>query len=82
MRRLATPRLAVALGALVVHDLGAAPLFPMAAAALALAILAGLSQRCWREVGAPAPQATAGHRSGIRQPGAPPAAEGIAEPSS
>lgn len=42
----------VALAALVVHALGPAPFFPLAAAALALAILAGLSQRTWRGFGA------------------------------
>jgi predicted MFS family arabinose efflux permease len=42
----------VALGALVVHDLGPAPFFPLAAAALAIAIAAGLSQQCWRDLGA------------------------------
>jgi MFS family permease len=41
----------VALGALVVHDLGPAPFFPIAAAALAAAILLGLSQRSWRQLG-------------------------------
>jgi len=41
----------VALGAVVVHDLGPAPFFPIAAAALAAAILLGLSQRSWRQLG-------------------------------
>jgi predicted MFS family arabinose efflux permease len=44
--------ISVALGALVVHDLGPAPFFPLAAAALAVAIVAGLSQRSWRDLGA------------------------------
>ncbi len=44
--------LSVALAALVVNGLGAAVFFPLAAAALALAILAGLSQRTWRDFGA------------------------------
>jgi hypothetical protein len=35
----------------VVHDLGPAPFFPLASAALAAAILAGLSQRDWRSFG-------------------------------
>jgi len=41
----------VALAALVVHDFGPAPFFPLASAALAAAILAGLSQRAWRGFG-------------------------------
>jgi MFS family permease len=41
----------VALGAVIVHDLGPAPFFPIAAAALAAAILLGLSQRSWRQLG-------------------------------
>jgi hypothetical protein len=55
----------VALAALVVHNLGAAPFFPMAAAALALAVAAGLSQRCWRDLGA---RDTAGVGAGIQHP--------------
>ncbi|HMH92198.1 MAG TPA: hypothetical protein VK586_14075 [Streptosporangiaceae bacterium] len=42
----------VALGAVAVHHLGPAPFFPIAAAATAAAILAGLSQRSWRNLGA------------------------------
>lgn len=42
----------VALGAVLVHDLGPAPFFPIAAAVTAAAILAGLSQRSWRNLGA------------------------------
>jgi predicted MFS family arabinose efflux permease len=42
----------VALGALVVHDLSPAPFFPLAAAAVAIAIVTGLSQRSWRDFGA------------------------------
>jgi MFS family permease len=42
----------VALGALVVHNYGPALFFPLAGAVLAAAILAGLSQRTWREFGA------------------------------
>jgi hypothetical protein len=52
----------VALGAVVVHDLGPASFFPIAAAVTAAAILAGLSQRSWRNLGAagePARTATA-----------------------
>jgi hypothetical protein len=57
--------LSVALAALVVNGLGAAVFFPLAAAPLALAILAGLSQRTWRDFGMP-----------VRPPAAePPAAE-------
>jgi predicted MFS family arabinose efflux permease len=41
----------VALGAVMVHDLGPAPFFPIAAAALAAAILLGLSRRSWRQLG-------------------------------
>jgi predicted MFS family arabinose efflux permease len=41
----------VALGALVVRDLGPAPFFPLAGACLAIAILVALSQRTWREFG-------------------------------
>ena len=44
--------ISVALGALVVHNYGPATFFPLAAALLAAAILAGLSQRSWREFGA------------------------------
>ena len=44
--------ISVALGALVVHRFGPVPFFPLAAAVLAAAILAGLSQRCWRDLGA------------------------------
>jgi MFS family permease len=42
----------VILGAVVVHDLGPAPFFPLAAAVTAAAILAGLTQRTWRDLGA------------------------------
>jgi hypothetical protein len=45
----------VVLGALVVHDLGPARFFPIAAAPLAGAIAAGLSQRSWRNLGAASP---------------------------
>lgn len=43
--------ISVVLAAVVVHGLGPAPFFPIAAAALALAIVAGLSQRSWRNFG-------------------------------
>jgi len=43
----------VAIAAAFVRDLGPAPFFPFAAAALAAAVLAGLSQRAWRDFGAP-----------------------------
>jgi hypothetical protein len=42
----------VAAAALLTRDLGPAPFFAFAAAALAIAILAGLSQREWRDFGA------------------------------
>jgi predicted MFS family arabinose efflux permease len=51
--------LSVALGALVVHALGPAPFFPLAGAAVAVAILAGLTQRTWRDLGAAEPSVTA-----------------------
>jgi hypothetical protein len=41
----------VALAALMVRDLGPAPFFPLAAACLAVAVLAALSQRTWRDFG-------------------------------
>ncbi|MGC2192400.1 MAG: MFS transporter [Candidatus Dormiibacterota bacterium] len=41
----------VALGAVVVHHFGPAVLFPVAGAALGVAILFGLTQRRWREFG-------------------------------
>jgi MFS family permease len=41
----------VALGALVVHRAGPAPFFPVAAGLLAVAILAGLASRNWRDLG-------------------------------
>ena len=63
----------VALGAVVVHDLGPAPFFPIAAAALAAAILLGLSQRSWRQLGT----IGASGRAPVSQPcPAPAAAEG------
>jgi predicted MFS family arabinose efflux permease len=46
----------VVLGGLVVHDFGPAPFFPAAAAALAVAVLGGLTQRTWREFGVSAPE--------------------------
>jgi predicted MFS family arabinose efflux permease len=51
--------ISVALGALVVHNFGPALFFPLAAAVLAAAILAGLSQRIWRDFGATAEAGTA-----------------------
>jgi predicted MFS family arabinose efflux permease len=45
----------VAVAGVVVHDFGAAPFFPAAAAILAAAILAGLTQPTWRTFAAPAP---------------------------
>jgi MFS family permease len=46
----------VALGALVVQNFGPAPFFPLGAAALALAIGAGLCQPAWRNLGADQPE--------------------------
>jgi predicted MFS family arabinose efflux permease len=43
--------ISVALAALVVHGLGPAPFFPLAAAAVAIALLVGLTQRTWRDFG-------------------------------
>jgi hypothetical protein len=66
--------LAVALGAVVVHDLGPGPFFPIAAAALAAAILLGLSQRSWRQLGTTG----ASGRTSISQPcPAPATANGV-----
>jgi predicted MFS family arabinose efflux permease len=42
----------VLLGGLVVHDLGAAAFFPLAAASLAATLLYALTRRAWREFGA------------------------------
>jgi MFS family permease len=65
--------ISVALGALVVHDLGPAPFFPLAAASLALALLAGLSQRSWRDFGAdPDRQADQQLTVPVRSPGSAP----------
>ena len=47
--------LSVAIAAIFVRDLGPAPFFLFAAATLAAAILAGLTQRAWRDFGAPDP---------------------------
>jgi predicted MFS family arabinose efflux permease len=44
--------ISVVLAAVVVHDLGPAAFFPLAAAVLVLAILLGISQRSWRNFGA------------------------------
>ena len=44
--------LSVAIAAIFVRDLGPAPFFLFAAATLAAAILAGLTQRAWRDFGA------------------------------
>jgi len=69
--------ISVVLAAFVVRDLGPAAFFPLAAAALALAILLGISQRSWRNFGA-APDPTdptdpAGLTSDDSQPGSVPA---------
>jgi MFS family permease len=47
--------ISVVLAAVVVHGFGPAAFFPLAAAALALAILLGISQRSWRNFGAADP---------------------------
>jgi hypothetical protein len=47
--------ISVAIAAIFVRDLGPAPFFLFAAATLAIAILAGLSQRAWRDFGAADP---------------------------
>ena len=65
--------ISVALGALVVHDLGPAPFFPLAAAGLAVAILVGLTQRTWRDFGVSLPAGTgpvARHVPGASRPDA------------
>jgi predicted MFS family arabinose efflux permease len=43
--------ISVVIGAFVVHGLGPAPFFPLAGAALGVAILAGLTQSAWRSFG-------------------------------
>jgi predicted MFS family arabinose efflux permease len=50
--------ISVALAALVVHGLGPAAFFPLAAVAVAIPLLAGLSQRTWRDFGMTARPAT------------------------
>jgi hypothetical protein len=47
--------ISVALAALVVRHWGATPFFLLAAVTLTVAILAGLSQRAWRDFGASQP---------------------------
>jgi len=56
--------LSVLLGGVVVHDAGPAPFFPLAAVILAVAVIAGLSQRSWRTFGSndSLPPTTAGCR--------------------
>jgi predicted MFS family arabinose efflux permease len=51
--------ISVALAALVAHDLGPAAFFPLAAVTIAIPLLAGLSQRTWRDFGMTARPATA-----------------------
>lgn len=58
--------LSVAIAAIFVRDLGPAPFFLFAAATLTAAILAGLTQRAWRDFGAPDPLAE--HPAPIPQP--------------
>jgi predicted MFS family arabinose efflux permease len=62
----------VALAALVVHRFGPAPFFPFAAIALAVSIIAALSQRTWRDFGIPVPAPTS---SASIRPDAPAAAD-------
>ena len=50
--------ISVALAALVVHGLGPAAFFPLAAVTIAIPLLAGLSQRTWRDFGMTARPAT------------------------
>jgi predicted MFS family arabinose efflux permease len=57
--------ISVALAALVVHGLGPAAFFPLAAVTVAIPLLAGLSQRTWRDFGMTARPATA---AGDRRP--------------
>ena len=67
MPRLTPPRAPAALAALVVRRWGPTPFSLIAAAILAVAITAGLSQRPWRDVGAGHQQAmpeSATHREG------------------
>jgi MFS family permease len=57
--------LSAALSAVVVHDLGPVPFFPLAGAITAAAILAGLTQPSWRSLGVTAePAGTAAGLSG------------------
>jgi hypothetical protein len=53
----------VALAAFVVHRFGPAPFFPFAAIALAVSIIAALSQRTWRDFGIPVPATTSSSAS-------------------
>jgi MFS family permease len=55
----------VLLAGLVVRDLQAATFFPLAAAALAAAVLGGLTQRSWRVFGV---EGTAAEAAGLRRP--------------
>jgi MFS family permease len=74
--------ISVALGAVIVHNFGPALLFPLAATVLAAAILAGLSQRSWRELGAvgpPVPAARPPRLRGAGQPAPAPASSDTAE---
>jgi predicted MFS family arabinose efflux permease len=74
--------ISVALGAVVVHNFGPAAFFPLAAAVLAAAILAGMSQRSWRELGAaerPSPASRPARLYRGRRPGTASASTGTAE---
>jgi MFS family permease len=60
----------VALAALVVHGLGAAAFFPLAAVTVAIPLLVGLSQRTWRDFGMTPRPALAPTRNNRRAPAA------------
>jgi len=77
--------ISVALSALVVHNYGPAVFFPLAAAVLGAAILAGLSQRSWRDFGAAGDSRAAASPQRLsrgRRPGAASATTDIAESTS
>jgi predicted MFS family arabinose efflux permease len=59
----------VALGALFVRDFGPGSFFWFSAAALTAALLAGLTQRCWRDFGADQPEAQTAYQFLTTVPG-------------
>jgi predicted MFS family arabinose efflux permease len=65
--------LSVAVAALVTRDLGPAPFFVLGAAALAVAIIAGLTQRDWRDFGASSEPAIPAVPGVLPAPAGPPA---------